>query len=487
MSIAYPQCWAGLRVIFDGLGGDDSKELILNDVRPTEATVHLNGYNMADTFELAFNATILPFSPEVIRALSVDIYMFNGPRLLTNSEARDYFVPENLLIHGLMDDEALDYTESGRIIRITGRDQTALLADVPWPPGQTIATGEDLVTTVQGMIDLAQNGLGVKMTAIDSDDLPAPTVSGIGEGITSKTNRDAIIAQKARIKAANKKLVKAKKPSTSSGRTKTTKFRIPVPSGRSYWDAISELCLQYGHLCYVQGLNVVIRRPQSISEETVDQALRFVYGRNLAELRIKRHHGREAAPQIVASFYDAKDKKFIEVRWPKTDKAWILANAASSTKGTGKTTVNFRRILLPPGIRDQGAAEEICKAAYLNYGRSEAQISFSTKTLTDIDGKQVLKARPGNVISIAFDGLDGQDLRKATVEERVTILRDLGYRAEVANIVAQNYEKLDQLRRPVYAKELSFSYSKDDGISLEAQAINFVVPKRDDPDAVSSA
>ncbi len=480
-----------MRVIFDGLGEADSEALILDDIQPTEAVVHLNGYNQADTFEMSFHGARLPISPEVIRAIGVDIYMFNADKLLSKEEARQQLNDTTRVMHGLVDDPSMTFDTQGKIFRVSGRDYTALMLDRPYPPLQSISTGRDLAVTVQDIIDEATGFVAVGplnqgrvrgdqlkvVYADDVDELLGLQVDTVGEGIIKKksNNADELKKMRAAAKKANAKT--AKKPRTDTGRSKVTSVRMPVPSGRNYWDVVSELCLSYGRLVYVDGNNVVIRRPQSMSEETADRTLRFAYGRNLASLAISRHIGREAAPQIVASFYDEKARKFVEVKWPTDDKKLVMT--------TGSNTINFRRIALPPGIRDQGQAEQICEAAYHTYGRSESSVKFSTKALRDLRSMNVLRLKAGDPISVGWDAFDKQDVRDKSVNEREQLLLDLGYRREVAQIVAANYDKLDQLRRPMYTKEATLTWSKVDGISVDVDAINYVVASRDDKKAAA--
>ncbi len=156
------------------------------------------------------------------------------------------------------------------------------------------------------------------------------------------------------------------------------------------------------------------------------------------------------------------------MKYPPDDKKIALA--------TGSQTVNFRRIALPVVISDQETARSYCELAYHTYGRSEGSLKFETRALRDLTLKDLLRLKVGDPIALAFNTLDDQDLREKTTVERVRILLDLGYQLQVANVVAENYDRLDQLRRTLYTREVSFRFENRSGISVSVDAINFATP-----------
>lgn len=461
----FPQVWAAGKVVFDGLGADDSKEFILKPLQPREASMGLNGYNLADTWEVAFFADKLPISPELIRALSIDLYAFQTDKL--EVDPTPYLVEENLIVTGIADEVTLDYSDGGRIVRASGRDYTGLLIDKKWRPDKGIDIGEDLQWAVQGVLDefyKVSGNQGIKLRAVWSSDKPAPVVAFVKEGVTQK-----------------KTVHKSKtKPKTSKGRSRVTKKRLPVPTGRSYWDVIYELCLSYGFIAYVQGEEVIIHEPQALADEAGSKAITYAFGHNLSTLNISRKLSNHAAPQVVASYYDQREKAYIEVRFPEDKKA--------NPTGAGGNTIKFRRVTPPAGIEDKETLRAYLAAAYHMYGRSEASLRFTTKALRGLaskdqseldDSNNILRVRPGSPMAFGWDSVGRVDMKELHPDERYGALLDKGFSSEIAQVIANNYDRLDSLRRPFYLKALSFSWSITDGLSVEGEGINYVNPKRD--------
>lgn len=466
MPVFYPQCWVAFRVYFDGLGGNDSREMIVPPIEPREASVGLNGYNLADTFEVSFFADHLPIAPELVRAMGVDVYLFQTPELV--KDPRPYLVEKNRIITGIVDEFTADYTSDGRVIRASGRDYTGLLLDKKWTTAYTVPLGKDLRDTVQDLLDVFHSkitgGRGIKLRAVYGDAvkdlLGGPIVGGLQEGITTK-----------------KRVLKNYRPSTSKGRSKVQKKRYHVPTGRSWWDVIYELCLSYGLIAHLVGEEVVLHEPQSLTDESQGKALHYAYGHNLASLSISRKLSNHAAPQVVASYYDQAEKKFVEVRFPP--------DAPLKVSGGGGVTQNFRRVVPPAGIEDKETLRSYLSAAYHMYGRSEASIKFQTKALRGLQGKEtgendLLQLRPGHPIAIGWDSVGRTDIRERTPEERRTLLLGAGFSELVASVVAQNFDRLDSLRRHFYTKAATFHWGIGDGVSVDVEAINYVVQNRDE-------
>ena len=77
MPAFYAQCRAILQVVFDGFGDSESdSETLVIPILPKSATVHINSYKQADSWELVFDSGDLPFDPALIRAGAAEIYVF---------------------------------------------------------------------------------------------------------------------------------------------------------------------------------------------------------------------------------------------------------------------------------------------------------------------------------------------------------------------------------------------------------------------------
>lgn len=490
--VFFPQCRAVLQVVFDGFAASDSKPTVIH-VSPLSANVHMNGYRQADTFDMEFDCQAFPFSPELIRSAAVEIYLFQTPGIVSNPEL--YVTSDNLAITGLVDDCALRAGSDGLVFQCSGRDYTALMLDKAWPVGKRVPVGEDLDTAVQKLVDECTQAAKVGRTL---------TVKYIGEGDVPQSGKLAKTTTSDHVTI---------KPKTGLNHGRTNKKGIPVRSGKNYWDVIYSMCLQHGQIVYVRGTDVIISKPQTltgITQAEIDniaaslplggfigqnltqlkaaqesKIIHTAWGRDLATLEVSRHMGREQVPQIIATSYDADTQTVLEAKWPENPKGEISpefkakgAGAAQIT-GAGIEKEATRRITVP-GVKDLAQLREVAKTYYHTLGRAEAKVKIATKDLQDLRGKDMLGARPGNALLIDFDAVHIEEIRQLSGSQREARLRSLGYSPQVASLIADEYDKINQFRQPVYCKDISFAFSRDSGIAIDIEGVNFVSVARDD-------
>jgi hypothetical protein len=495
--IFFPNCFGILSIVFDGFGGDDSNPRIVPFL-PRRATVHLNGYREADTFEVEFDAKLFPFSPELLRSAAVELFMFQTDGLLVNAlEAHksngqevwnlsQFTTPDetgnnpNRVIAGLVDSADLHYGEDGRSFKVQGRDYTALLVGRDWPDGKRIPIGEDLAQTVQDLVDEA---VGASVRNAPSGQI---TKTGKSTLFVRYIGSDQVETT-ANGQGATKRKEQVFKPPPKVGahHSKTQKKGFPVHSGKNYWDVIYDLCVRHGKIAFVSGNTVVISDPHTLTQISADNALKVAYGRNLQNLEISRHMGKEAVPQIVAYTYDKATRKQIAVKWP--DKPFPAlkqtsqkGHGAAEITGIGTVKEQTLRIIPPQSITDPATLQAYCKAYYDNLARSEASIKFTTKFLKDLNSSNMLAVRPGDPVRVQFDPFRVEDMRNLDEFQRYNRMLELGYSDEVAELVATEFDKLNRFQAPYYVKDVSFSWDKDSGISIDVEALNYIAPTRSD-------
>lgn len=488
-SIFYPQCHAILKVVFDGFGGDDSDPTVIH-VLPRSANVHLNGYRQADTFDLEFDGKAFPFSPELIRAAAVEIYLFQTDGLVPAVD--NYINPDNLTITGLVDDAALEGSSDGLVFRCSGRDYTTLMLDKQWPVGRPIPVGKPIDSVVQQLVDecthYSRGTAAVEEFINATTGLPAHLQNANTLNVRFIGDGDVPTAHQ--VSKTTTAKVQTIKPTVGGSHSRTNKRGIPVRSGKSYWDVIYSLCLQHGLIVFVRGNDVIISKPQILSDAGRQDVKHLSYGRNLGSLNIERHMGREQVPQIVVSSYNEDTGDTLEAKWPPDSglasgaKAKGVGqggqgSAAATLTGIGTVKETIKRYTFP-GIRDKAQATEIAKTIYQTLGRSEAKIHFSTIDLKDLRGNDLLTAKPGNGFEIGFDEIKVEMLREMSVPQRESKLRQLGYSETVAHLIATEFDKINHFKATYYLKDLSLSWSNSTGISIEGEAINFISVGRDD-------
>lgn len=517
--IYYPECRAILQVIFDGFGSpDDDSDPMIIPILPKSATVHVNSYKQADSWELVFDAGDLPFDPALIRAGAVEIYVFqtagidDARRVLSRREpltdpdtggvrtradidtlalelgtpaSRDKFtLGHKPRIVGLFDDSDIELSDSGKWVSIKGQDYTAHLIGEQWKPdpdgrARRIPTGKRIDDLVRDLL-----------AEVDPDGHLTVDVRGI---------EDAAL------------------PIVGSSEVDGHKRGIPVEQSTSYWDVIYKVVERHGLIVFVDGLDVVISRPKTITDKDTSTIRRLAWGRNLSNLRLSRHLGMEQAPTIVVRSYDPRTRKTINVEYPDgaLDKSRVFKGAIKAPKGglsRGKfvdkfkaagtdkpkkarkvtTTVRQRdeyQIVTVYGITDQNVLRRMAENRYHLLGKAERTINATTRDLRDLDGHDNLDMSAGDAFLIEWDEFNRELLANPTVTEAAKIahLVDRGFNTEVAGEIARRYSILEGVTRPVRFKEGTIEYDVDDGISIEMELQDFIVIDGVRPDTGATA
>jgi hypothetical protein len=462
--IIYPECRVNLSAVFDGFGGPD-EPTVITDILPYSVNVHLNSYKEADTWEITFDAKRFPFSPELLRSAAIEIYLFNKQ---SQTSPEKWYDQNNLLVTGLVDQGTITQDENGGVVSISGRDYTALLIDRQWDPTKSGKAGRlpdgNLQEVVQQLVDEATNyeetGRTLTVKLFDVDDEP---------GVS---NVDANVLQS-----------KVTIPKTTKHKTRK-KRGIAVKADSTYWDVIYKLCLSYGFIVFVKGFEVWITKPH-VLQNVAQTNFRVAYGRNLEKLEVERKMSKEATPQIRVRSYDPKTQTAIEGRYP-SDNDVDAQQKGKDKKGKGGgflTGVGIKReefkVYTVPDVKDVSALTEIAKTTYYTLARGEGIIRFSTPALRDSDDNDLLKMRSGDSVEIKWDAFNAEMMtnKDVTREQKIGILLSLGYSMDVAALVASQYSKLDYFRQPFYVKEVNFNWDKDQGCTVDVEAMNFINPE----------
>lgn len=474
----YPQCRVNLSVVFDGFGGKD-KPQVIEDIIPLTASVNLNSYKEADTWEITFDAQRFPFSPELVKSLGVEIYLYQREDLTadafyldspqgtfevtgmqdfaSNATQDDRERREKLIATGLVDNFVLTQDEQGGVVSLSGRDYTALLLDKQWDPTESGKRGRipdgPLDEVVQQLVDEAVNADEIGRTL---------EVSFIDYEVVPSTGKIA--------KTVTQKKVTLKSPPTTKSRSTRKKRGIAVKADSNYWDVIYKLCMSYGFICFVQGFNVYIARPHVLyaDQEALWGYWRVAYGRNLESLSVERKLAKEAIPQIRVRSFDPKTKTAIEGRFP-SDKENV------TTTGVGTKKEEYR-VYTVPDITDTVTLKEIARSTYHTLAKGEGSITFRTPALMDLDNKDLLRIRAGDAVFIEWDAFDSRIMTnsKLGTDQKVSALLALGYKMDVAQLVATQYDKLDYFRQNFYVRNARLDWNHDTGIQIEVEAINFI-------------
>jgi len=500
MPTFYPQARAVLQLVLDGFSDPDADSPPLTvSVLPKACTIHKNSYKQADAWELVLDANDCPFDPDLVRSGGVEIYLFqtagfaSDPRVVSRQDpviadptglrprdpidalkldlslpdARQAFTLGNApLVAGAFDEQSLELSGSGKWVTISGQDYTAHLAGMQWPPTESgrarkIPTGRRVDLIMAEILAEADpdSKLRLDVRGLDPFDLPI-----VGASETASTRRG-----------------------------------IPVQQNTSYWDILYKLATRHGLICFVDGLSVVLSRPQNLDASNLDRVLQMAWGRNVESLKLSRHLGKEQAPTIVAKGFDPVTKRTIVVEYPEGSRTLtakfvkadvrkthmverIKAKKTATAKKHGKTTTTIRRKdeyqeLPLYGVSDPVLLRRAAQNMYQVLGRGERKVVLSTKDLKDSEETSLLQVRAGSAVSVAFEDFNRELLSNPDVPaaSKVAHLLERGYNRVVAETLADRFTQLEGLRRPLRVREVTFEYDSASGISVEMELVDFIL------------
>lgn len=433
MTTWYPRCEAQLEVVFDGRGAPDTSPLLI-DARPKTANVSRNGYAEADTWSMEFDARALPLDPDLIRGCAVAIFMFSAASL---DDRREFAVPEHRMVIGLCDEASLELGEDGQVVRLEGRDATALLLDQEWDPRDKIPSGRPLDVTVRSIAEKAvpPGGRFHFVVLYESDDRPQPPIVG-------------------------------------ATRRSTKKKGLWVKPGTDYWTVIYRLCLASGFIAFVKDDVIVITDPRTQTSKSLAVAPRMAYGRNLQSLKVTRRLGKEMVPQIKIRTYDPRTRKHVEVIYPERHEA----------PQTGLGTDKDEQLLLPApdGVFDKSDLRHYAKTRYDTMARAEAAYSFETKHLTGLDNDfDLFQLDAGTPMYLQFDPFNAEQMRALGPAQRAEHIRSLGYSDRIAVFVGKHFDRLTQFEQAFYIQSATFAWSNTDGLTISGEAANYACETRE--------
>jgi len=447
-----PRCKARITLLLDGRGTPKPHGPYSVDVQPRNASVARNGYHEADTWNLEFDARLVPFDPDQLKQAEVRIYMWDS----RGDEAGFWAIDRNEMIRGLADDDEGVLVGEDNSIKMTGRDYTGVLLDAIWDPKQKVPSGKPLDVVLQDLADgAAPKGTRANFVVVNKSSREMPIVGG----------------------AVGKKRSTRKKGEW-------------VKPGKSYWDIIYDIAISCGFVAYVDVQSVdgeplrpviVLTDPATQTKETLRQAPRLAYGKHLQSLKVKRKLGREKTPQQVLVAWDPLKKQEIQVVYPEVRNQ--IVTVFDTAIAVDKDEQEF--VPAPRGVFDRDLLLEYAKLRFYYRGRAETTYSMETLFLSvtreeeqaigvDAQGDyDLLRMKPGSAIGVKFDPFNREHLRRLSVGERVQHIRSLGYTDKIAAIVATNLDTLSAFEQPYYFNKGQFDFDTEDGLKIQIDGVNF--------------
>ncbi len=428
------------------------------NIVPRKASVQLDGYRKAGTFNVSLSKRDLPIDPQVVKAGQIRIFFgcadpddfsawvmgsMNGKptRVLRTHDDAGVPDPNLLALWGVFDEVSMSLDGSHDEISFEGRDLRGVLLDSPIDAKKftRLKLDQPIDKVVQDILSthpLADKmNITVQPTDWESYGLP-PGAAGPPRPIPSPVTTTGVT----RVNAGLKGNTPGAQPTAANSKL-------------TYWDLVTQFCFLVGAIPYFRGHDLCIRPVAALESLKGVQDLetgavtfdpkvktpfaggktrqlpggqpfavrRLVYGRNVQKLTIKRRLAGGMRPKVIQVVsLDTRTHKILEATWPKdlkkkTGGAKGKGTTANPSGGAGATEVH--RVPLS-GITDIGQLTEIAKAIFESTAHHEVEGTFATKELASLiapgspgDARtwgnadaDLLRCRPGDPVQVLMDG-----------------------------------------------------------------------------------
>ena len=448
---------------FEQSGTSSIQDIYELAVLGKRASVNVNDYTQADTFDCELDYKEFPFDPRCIRAVGVTIAMQDqGKMFKTNNglnliqpradvyDKNGNLIPGNVIFQGFADDSTITFDDSKRTVRLEGRDFTSLLIDRKY---------------LKGAVDLTQTVDTVLKTIL------------------------ADLAETAKIELINK--VEGDLPILSKfwGEQDILAGKRSVKKDESYWDVIQDIVARAGLIAYIELDKLILSKPRILYDKS--KAKKFVYGKNLSQLEFKRKIGRRKNFNVIVRSMNLNTKEVLSAKIPaEGTEVWSVSSGIANKEvtlptlksdGTGAGVQESPQVAPYISFRVADVADKdhlvlVGQEIYEEMSRQQLEGSFSTKEMATSDKSgnrfDLLGLRNGTPIEIEIDQSDLQRLKRiTTVEERARFLISRGYSTRIAQIFAAN---LGRFSTTFYTKAVTFTLDENQGFECKVEFINFI-------------
>ena len=471
MSQYYPQAIVILRISFEdfkrGTAARDLKPYVLT-VIPKSVDVTINDYTTADTFSLTLDYKNFPFDPRTIRAVGVSIHIEDMKSLKYGDDRIDP-TPSNAVFQGFADKSEIELNEGTDEVRINGRDFTGLLVDAKWDGSLVPLSGKTTLQVIEWVVKRLESTKTMKVEGRGLGGL-TPTINNIGIGLDDDT-------------------LKGKRPSRKN---------------ETYWDIIQELAGRAGLIAYIEIDRLVVTKPRAIY--TRSESKQFIYGHNLESLSLSRKIGRFQDINVeVSSFNPSLNPPLIRAEIPadatqsfkrrlKLPDGPIYVKARTSEEidptrdakdptQPGEAKLEKAEVIpfRIPNIKSKNELVNVGEAIFEELSRQQLEGSLKTKEMCVRDRQgvefDITKIRIGTPVEIKIDYEYITGIRQSeSYERRYKYLVNRSYDPIVAKELAR---VVGDLGTPFYTRSVEFSFSSDEGFSMDLDFINFIEIDKD--------
>lgn len=486
MSFHYPQCAVQLRILpedYQLKSDPTTQQTYVVNVLAREVVVNRNDYKTTDTFSMEIDYKSFPFDPRTIRACGVAIFMQDGGslenRIVPDAKTQMNPAQSNCVFIGFVDEDEIEFDDSGRRVKFTGRDCTALLIDQKYQVNSPIFPTQPLDVVLTNLLAAFSATQVIKVINTTGGTLPAPAsyYADFGSKLAGGVN-------------------------------------VGGGAKESYWDIIQHLVGEAGLICYM-GLTskngpsvpaLFLSTPKNqnaaIDPVTGQQAtqtaddIKVIYGKNIKRLELKRKLGRLKNINIMVRSRVGKQVLTAKIPLEATP-SWCKAYGIQQAEvqipvlrpdgSVDATQLHPAPYLSFPykKVANKAQLVQIGQTIYEQYSLQMLEGSFETKEMLGFGMGPSGPQLTGPVQQRVFDltqiqkgtlsiEVNPEDMagvsRLQTVESRAQYLLGRGYEDTIASLLAKTIGKMSPRFQ---IKDYTMAIN-DDGFKLSVRFWNLI-------------
>lgn len=471
----------------------------LGAIIPKEADLGINGIRQADTLNMTFRWSDLPFDPRIIRACRVQYYLgcltekqfrqgiqggvrltgatnYSSPSVEPLNVVPDEYIDvwgrprTNLRFEGWVDKWEVEIPDEGEpIVRLDCRDNTVLLIDQKAPPQLYINAKEPIDRAIALYLSNFPRCAGLTVEYRPQNAEPP-------------------------------------KLETTLAKTAYRPQLGPPPNGGSdlsVWDYITDVCGSIGHMCRMIGDRIVIQRvrtitssdftvrdddpyvPRSVQKGKLLKYRHFIYGRNIKNMKIARQFSFAAMQNIEVRCYNPRRKTVQVARFPLPgDKVFgvlVLPGDVADQKWI------VHRVNIP--IEDPKQLRIIAQSVYEQINRGEFMTQLTTQNMASFGGgnldPDILDMQPGDTFEVQVNRESAEFNTLTSVENMLLLqqrceqyLKVMGYDGELAKVYAECYSNIG-FQTTFRTAQIGLRWNCDTGVEVEIQGRNYLEVRAD--------
>jgi len=460
---------------------------------PVTATLRMQGIRDGNKLSVELRYSDFPLDPRAIRSCAGEFYLgtvtaedfrrglagASRPSGASGAEGSgeplnvvpDTFTDSagkprtNLRFQGWVDDIETEFPDDDEpIVRLECSDNSRLLVDQPAPPALTIDGKKPLDEAIANYLaNFPQfRGLAVEYRPVGT---PPPV---LGDALAKTAFRPNL---------------------------------GPAPKGGgdsklTVWDYIVDVCGAVGHVAYFDGVTVIVQPPHTkysnrygtrpddpftgrvLPSGRVLKNRLLVYGRNLAEMSVRRRFTKQVPTNIEVRCYNGERKKTLVARYPLKGDRVLRAPP-------GNATDEKWQVVRIQGVKDEKTLRLIAQTYYETQSRNEVQVRASTKNLASFGGgnadPDLLDLKPGDPVDVGIDRdmvFTVGEAEDATVTDAERFLRRIGYSREFAKTYSDAVNNIG-LPKTFRLRSMQIDWSNEEGVKLDLELINYIEIRAD--------